>query len=178
MDTVIFTILIYIGIIAAAVSGTLTGIKKRLDLFGIVSLAVATALGGGIIRDVLIGQFPPVAFSSPYWFLASVAAAITTILFYKNTNQAEKHNYCLGRDWPRGFHWAWCGCRSFHSRCRDVPRPFDGACHRNRRRHCSRYFYKRNSFRVQEGGLCGSLHSRGVHLLHTGRSCSGFSYFL
>ncbi|WP_043931329.1 trimeric intracellular cation channel family protein [Bacillus sp. EB01] len=85
MDTVIFTIFIYIGIIAAAVSGALTGIKKRLDLFGIVSLAVATALGGGIIRDVLIGQFPPVAFSSPYWFLASVAAAITTILFYKNT---------------------------------------------------------------------------------------------
>ncbi|MFP3513465.1 TRIC cation channel family protein, partial [Peribacillus sp. SIMBA_075] len=40
----------FLGIIAAAISGTLVGLKKDLDLFGVLCLAVATALGGGIIR--------------------------------------------------------------------------------------------------------------------------------
>ncbi len=46
----------FLGIIAAAISGTLVGLKKDLDLFGVLCLAVATALGGGIIRDIMIGN--------------------------------------------------------------------------------------------------------------------------
>ena len=47
----------FLGIIAAAISGTLVGLKD-LDLFGVLCLAVATALGGGIIRDIMIGNLP------------------------------------------------------------------------------------------------------------------------
>lgn len=67
---VLINIFIFIGIIAAAVSGTLVGMKKRLDWFGVICLAVATALGGGMIRDIMIGNLPPVAFIKPVYFLS------------------------------------------------------------------------------------------------------------
>ena len=41
------------GIVAFAVSGALTGIRNRLDIFGVLVLAVITAIGGGIMRDVI-----------------------------------------------------------------------------------------------------------------------------
>ena len=44
-------ILEMIGTIAFASSGAMTGIKKNMDIFGIIVLAVVTALGGGMIRD-------------------------------------------------------------------------------------------------------------------------------
>ncbi|KFN07609.1 hypothetical protein DJ91_5393 [Priestia megaterium] len=62
-------IFVYLGIIAAGVSGVLIGIKKQLDLFGVICLGVTASLGGGIIRDLLIGNIPPVAFIKPSYFL-------------------------------------------------------------------------------------------------------------
>ena len=68
-----------IGIIAFAVSGAITGIKNKFDLFGVLILGSATALGGGLIRDVLLGYFPPRMFQN-YWYL-SVASIVSTIVF-------------------------------------------------------------------------------------------------
>lgn len=48
----------FIGISSFALSGFLAGAKKRLDIFGVVLLAFMTALGGGIARDVVVGQIP------------------------------------------------------------------------------------------------------------------------
>ena len=63
-----------VGTFAFALSGALVGARKRMDIFGIVVLAVAAGLGGGIIRDVLIGATPPRAIT--HWaYLATAAAA-------------------------------------------------------------------------------------------------------
>ena len=48
-----------IGTIAFAVSGALVGVSRKMDIFGMAVLALATAIGGGVIRDVLLGYFPP-----------------------------------------------------------------------------------------------------------------------
>ena len=63
-----------IGTFAFALSGALVGARKRMDIFGIVVLAVAAGLGGGIARDLLIGATPPRAIT--HWaYLATAAAA-------------------------------------------------------------------------------------------------------
>ena len=48
-----------VGTIAFAVSGTLVGIGRRMDIFGMLVLALATAIGGGIMRDLIVGNIPP-----------------------------------------------------------------------------------------------------------------------
>lgn len=85
----VMNIFIFIGIAAAGVSGALIGIKKELDIFGVICLAILTSLGGGIIRDVLLGHFPPVSFVEPSYFLASTLAALFTCLFYKQTDKLK-----------------------------------------------------------------------------------------
>lgn len=69
-----------IGTVAFAVSGVLTAIERRLDLFGAVVLAGTTAVGGGIIRDILLGRLPPVAFVDPYYVLLAIATAGVMLL--------------------------------------------------------------------------------------------------
>ena len=48
-----------IGTIAFAISGALLGVQRRMDIFGILILALVTAIGGGIVRDVMVGRIPP-----------------------------------------------------------------------------------------------------------------------
>lgn len=79
----LLNIFIFIGITAAAISGAILGRRKQLDFFGIIVLGIATALGGGIIRDILIGFTPPAAFRQPVYVLVSTAAAILVMFFPK-----------------------------------------------------------------------------------------------
>ena len=48
-----------IGTVAFAVSGAMAAVRKRLDIFGVLFIGGVTALGGGTVRDVLLGHFPP-----------------------------------------------------------------------------------------------------------------------
>jgi len=52
-----------LGTFFFALSGGATGVKKRLDLFGVIVLSFAAGNAGGITRDMLIGSFPPTALS-------------------------------------------------------------------------------------------------------------------
>lgn len=73
----IFHALEIIGTIAFAISGAMIAIERRLDLFGVIFLGVITAVGGGIIRDMLIGRFPPAAFvNKEFVFVAIFTAAL------------------------------------------------------------------------------------------------------
>lgn len=76
MSELVFQIFELIGTVAFAVSGAMVSITKRVDLFGVLFLGMITALGGGCIRDVLLGQLPPAMFSN----LDYVAVAIVTAL--------------------------------------------------------------------------------------------------
>ncbi|MFN3848889.1 MAG: trimeric intracellular cation channel family protein [Spirosomataceae bacterium] len=75
------------GTVAFAVSGTLAGLRKRLDLFGLVVIAFAPAIGGGTIRDVLIGHLPVRWITDSKVIILIVSVAILTILL---RNQIEK----------------------------------------------------------------------------------------
>ena len=79
MDEIMF-VLELIGAAAFAVSGAMVAIEKRADIFGVLFLAVTTALGGGVIRDVLIGRIPPVMFVSYWYLLISVVAALAVFI--------------------------------------------------------------------------------------------------
>lgn len=68
----------YVGVAAFAVTGVLKGLKHRLDIFGLLVLAVFTALGGGLIRDALLGIAPPKAFMNHYYWWIIIAAALLT----------------------------------------------------------------------------------------------------
>jgi uncharacterized membrane protein YeiH len=52
------------GIFVFAISGALVGVRKHLDLFGVLVLAGTTGLGGGFLRDVLIDATPPAALAT------------------------------------------------------------------------------------------------------------------
>ncbi|MCR2033138.1 trimeric intracellular cation channel family protein [Anaerofustis stercorihominis] len=81
-----------IGIIAFAISGAMVAIEKDLDVFGVVVLGVTTALGGGIIRDIILGMLPPNMFTNgTYAALAAVSALVVFIFSYYNYKFIEDH---------------------------------------------------------------------------------------
>ena len=85
MNELIITVLEIIGTIAFSISGALIGISCGLDIFGVVFLGVITSVGGGMLRDVMIGNIPPLIFSNTYLFiLAAITAIIVFIVAYIN----------------------------------------------------------------------------------------------
>ena len=72
-----------IGTVAFAVSGALVAIEKKFDIYGVTFLAIITAVGGGIIRDVIINLPLPVALSDPIYVVICIATAAVVICFYK-----------------------------------------------------------------------------------------------
>jgi uncharacterized membrane protein YeiH len=75
------------GIFVFAVSGGLTAVRQRLDVVGMVVLAEITALGGGILRDLVIGAVPPAAFTSVGYVLVPVAAAILVFFWHPQVSR-------------------------------------------------------------------------------------------
>lgn len=75
------TALDLIGIAAFATSGALMAIRRDLDVVGIAILGIITALGGGVLRDLVLGDTPPPAFTRwEYLVVALAAALVTTVL--------------------------------------------------------------------------------------------------
>jgi uncharacterized membrane protein YeiH len=61
-----------------AITGSLVGKQKQMDIFGVVVLALVTALGGGTLRDVLLGQLPVFWISQPEIIVICIVAALLT----------------------------------------------------------------------------------------------------
>ncbi|MDX3073107.1 trimeric intracellular cation channel family protein [Streptomyces sp. NPDC088354] len=68
------------GIFVFAISGALLAVRKNYDVFGMAVLAEVTALGGGLIRDLIIGAVPPAAFTDLGYFLTPLIA--TAVVFF------------------------------------------------------------------------------------------------
>ena len=92
METFIL-ILELIGTVAFAASGAMTGIKKNMDIFGVCILALTTAVGGGVIRDLILGNTPPATFRNPIY--ATVALAAALVLFFPRVRRLLMHNTVL-----------------------------------------------------------------------------------
>lgn len=81
-DTILF-IMEIIGTIAFASSGALTAFRQDMDIFGVNVLAIITAVGGGCIRDLIIGKTPPVMFTHPiYAIIAMITCNLLFSIFY------------------------------------------------------------------------------------------------
>lgn len=74
------TILFLIGIAAEAMTGALAAGRERMDLFGVVIVACVTAIGGGSIRDVLLGHYPLIWVEHPSYLALVAAAAVVTVM--------------------------------------------------------------------------------------------------
>ncbi len=91
MDELIYALEI-IGAAAFAVSGAMAALEREADIFGVIFLAVVTALGGGVIRDLLLGVTPPKMFVSyVYLAVAAVAALVVFADAYIRREKYRKH---------------------------------------------------------------------------------------
>lgn len=80
-----------VGTIAFAISGAFVGIRKDMDIFGVNVLAITTACGGGMMRDILIGNVPPRMFQNPVFVIvAAVVANIVFLLAYLHSRMPRK----------------------------------------------------------------------------------------
>lgn len=84
-------ILNIIGTVAFAVSGAMTAIRKEMDLLGVTIVGAVTAVGGGIMRDIIIGKIPPDAFTDPsYVLIAFITAVVVFAYVYFRASGFEK----------------------------------------------------------------------------------------
>lgn len=79
MQTLIF-MLELIGTVAFAISGAMTALKKNMDIFGVAILGLTTAVGGGALRDVLLGITPPVMFREPVYALLAIFVSVVVFI--------------------------------------------------------------------------------------------------
>jgi uncharacterized membrane protein YeiH len=80
----VFSVVEFSGVAAGALAGALEARRNRTyhyDLIGVLGLAVITALGGGITRDILIQKGPPLAFLDVRYLLVALGAGIAALLF-------------------------------------------------------------------------------------------------
>ena len=74
-------ILYLVGITAEAMTGALAAGRRRMDTFGVIIIATATAIGGGSVRDILLGHYPLGWVKHPeYVIIVATAAVLTTIV--------------------------------------------------------------------------------------------------
>lgn len=80
MGEIIYAVLQFAGILAFAISGALVGVRHNLDLLGVIVVGASTGIGGGMLRDILLGINPPT--SLVYWPNAAVAVAGSLVVFF------------------------------------------------------------------------------------------------
>lgn len=79
MEDILFFLEI-MGTVAFAISGAVLGIRKRMDIFGVSILGLTTGVGGGIIRDLIVGNNPPLTFQDPVYLVVSIITSIIVFL--------------------------------------------------------------------------------------------------
>ncbi len=88
-----------IGIIAFTISGVIVAFKKRFDLLGVVTLGTITAVGGGALRDILLGILPPSMFKNGIYvlfaFITAIASFYIGILAIKTIKRKRVKYYNL-----------------------------------------------------------------------------------
>jgi uncharacterized membrane protein YeiH len=79
-----------VGIFVFAISGALVAVRKEMDIFGVLVLAGTTGLGGGFLRDVLIGAIPPAALEDWRYLLVPVGAGLLTFAYHPALARMER----------------------------------------------------------------------------------------
>ena len=79
-----------IGVAVFAASGAGAAVAKRLDLFGVGFVGFVAALGGGILRDLVIGAVPPLAFSDWRYAVTAVSASVAVFYLHPQLNRLRR----------------------------------------------------------------------------------------
>ena len=79
-----------VGIFVFAISGGLVAVRNQLDIVGVVVLAMATGLGGGVIRDVVFGAVPPPAVKDWWYLLVPVIGGLVTFWWHPAVGRLER----------------------------------------------------------------------------------------
>lgn len=90
MDISFFNILDLLGTVAFAISGALAAMNRKMDLFGIFIIAFVTAIGGGTVRDILIGNTPVTWMDHTIYIYVIGIATIMAIIFRKKIDHLKK----------------------------------------------------------------------------------------
>lgn len=69
-----------LGTVAFAASGAMVGVRKKMDIFGVSVLGLVTAVGGGMIRDVVLGITPPNVFINPSYAMVAVTTSLVVFV--------------------------------------------------------------------------------------------------
>jgi uncharacterized membrane protein YeiH len=89
MTHFLLLVLDLLGTFVFALSGAVTGVRRQLDLFGVLVLSFAAGNAGGITRDVLIGATPPAAIADWRYLGVSVLAGVVTFYRYSLIDQLK-----------------------------------------------------------------------------------------
>jgi uncharacterized membrane protein YeiH len=91
MEQILMEVLEIVGTIAFAISGAMVGVKKKHDIFGVIILGIVTAVGGGALRDVLIGNIPPVMFRNHRYVTIAVTVSILVFIvaYFMKKNEVK-----------------------------------------------------------------------------------------
>ena len=84
-----------IGTVAFAFAGALVAIDNDLDWFGILCMAGTTACGGGMTRDIILGNTPPMMFRNPIYIGMAIAVGLLTVLIYHKFIQSRHKDKIL-----------------------------------------------------------------------------------
>lgn len=95
MDTIL-PILDLFGTFAFAISGGFKAVKYELDLLGLLVLSTITGIGGGIVRDVISGQFPPAALQNEIYFIICIAGGL--LVYFTGPKIARRWDLILVAD--------------------------------------------------------------------------------
>ena len=96
MPDFFFLCLEILGTIAFAISGAIKGVRNKMDVFGVCVLGLITAVGGGIIRDLILGNTPPITFIKPRYALIAIITSIIIFLpFVRKFLVHHKRGYDL-----------------------------------------------------------------------------------
>jgi uncharacterized membrane protein YeiH len=86
----VLVVLDLVGIFVFAITGALVGVRKELDVFAVLVLAGVAGLGGGFLRDVLIGAVPPAALADWRYLLVPAVAGLVTFFFHPSLDRKER----------------------------------------------------------------------------------------
>jgi uncharacterized membrane protein YeiH len=87
---VLLLILDLLGVSVFAVSGGLVAVRRQLDIVGVLVLATVTGLGGGWLRDVLIGVTPPAALEDWRYLIAALGGGLVTFWFHPAIGRMDR----------------------------------------------------------------------------------------
>ncbi|XXF77452.1 trimeric intracellular cation channel family protein [Myxococcaceae bacterium GXIMD 01537] len=78
------------AVVLGSLSGAIHGVRRDADAVGVLTLAIVTGVGGGIVRDILIGHGPPVVLRTPWYLVVTCCAGLLVLFFTSWLNRFQR----------------------------------------------------------------------------------------